>query len=43
MEVVHNDRRSLGELGRIVGDRRDDVGRDLPVHPQQVSGVAAET
>ena len=42
MEVVDDDRRPFGQLGGIVGDRRDDVSRHVPVHRQQVGGIGAE-
>ena len=42
MEVVDHDRRPCGQLRGIVGDRRDDIGRHVAVHREQVGGIGAE-
>ena len=42
MEVIDHDRRPCGQLRGIVGDRRDDIGRHVAVHGEQVGGIGAE-
>jgi hypothetical protein len=42
MEVVHDDRRTDGQLGGVVRDRRGEVSRHSAVYREQISGFGTE-